>query len=404
MPKRGQVRRLVRRGGARKIASELMRFLGACVGTVVATVAIGGSGPGCNARGTLTGAGGGATLTGVGGAAGGPGGGAAGIGAFTGTAGVGPATGTGGFPSNGCGPIRPADRVPAKIVIVLDTSASMNEAADGSCTSSCGSGSKWSAVISGIESALGAGGLPATWGLKFIVAGSAACEAGSGVDVPIGPVSNAGVPIALRRRTNVSGELSLTSNTPARGAVNAASTYLYGLFTPGNSAILLMLDGEPDCGSGAADPLASDSMGTVQAIGVARTAGIATFVVGIGALAPAAHDALSRMALEGGFPRSGASAYYQVADESDVVTVIDQVVATLAECMFAIPPPPTSDGTTSRENISVYADGQQIPQDANNGWTYSDSTHTAVTLRGSSCDAIRAGALQQVTIAFNCLI
>jgi len=72
--------------------------------------------------------------------------------------------------------------------------------------------------------------------------------------------------------------------------------------------------------------------------------------------------------------------------------------------MFAIPPPPTSDGTTSRENISVYADGQQIPQDANNGWTYSDSTHTAVTLRGSSCDAIRAGALQQVTIAFNCLI
>jgi hypothetical protein len=72
--------------------------------------------------------------------------------------------------------------------------------------------------------------------------------------------------------------------------------------------------------------------------------------------------------------------------------------------VFAIPPPPTNDGTTSREDISVFEDAQPVRQDANDGWTYSDITHTAVTLRGSSCDAIRAGTVQQVTIAFNCLI
>ena len=59
--------------------------------------------------------------------------------------------------------------------------------------------------------------------------------------------------------------------------------------------------------------------------------------------------------------------------------------------MFAVPPPPTSDGTTSRGDISVFADGKPIPQDANDGWTYGDSSQTTITLRGSACNAIVAG-------------
>ena len=43
-----------------------------------------------------------------------------------------------------------------------------------------------------------------------------------------------------------------------------------------------------------------------------------------------------------------------------------------------------------------------IPQDATNGWTYTDTTHTSITLHGSSCDAVTAGTITTVTIVFNC--
>src|SRR5262252_6762451 len=158
---------------------ELMRSLGVCVGTVVALAAAGASGAGCHTGGMLTGAGGGGTLSGIGGRAAGGQGGAS---IFVGSGGVGPATGAAGYPNNGCGARIPAVPVPPKIEIVLDTSASMNDAADGSCTGSCGSGSKWSAVVGGIDAAVGADGVVVEWALKFMTSPGYACDTGA-VDV-----------------------------------------------------------------------------------------------------------------------------------------------------------------------------------------------------------------------------
>ena len=111
----------------------------------------------------------------------------------------------------------------------------------------------------------------------------------------------------------------------------------------------------------------------IQAITDAHNGGIPTFVVGIGAIEPATQDVLSRMAVAGGFARTGPQAYYAALNATDVINTMNQVVADVGTCMFAIPPPATSDGTTSRENISVLADTSAIPPDANDGWTYGDS-------------------------------
>ena len=40
--------------------------------------------------------------------------------------------------------------------------------------------------------------------------------------------------------------------------------------------------------------------------------------------------------------------------------------------------------------------------DANNGWTYSDASHTSITLNGTACAAVEAGTITNVTIVFNC--
>jgi hypothetical protein len=372
-----------------------MRFLGACVGTALVAAVAGVGGAGCHAgAGTLTGEGGAGTLSGAGGRPVGGGGGAS---VVLGVAGAGPATGVAGNPYN-CGATTPAARVPAKIMIVLDTSASMNDAPDGSCTGGCGSGSKWSAVAGGIDAALEANGSPVEWGLRFIGSVADSCNTGA-LEAAVAPNNAAIVTMALRRHT-AAGQVAIAGNRPTRAALNAGAAYLQALTSPGRAAIVLMTDGQPNCDLG--EPGAGDVAGTLDAIAAARTDGIPTVVVGIGALDPATDDALSIMAIAGGVSRTGTPAYYPVADASDVVDTINQVVATVGACTYAVPPAPTNDGTTSRGDISVFADGKQVPQAANDGWTYTDATQTAITFNGSSCNATLSGTDQQVMIAFHC--
>jgi hypothetical protein len=368
--------------------------LGVCVGVALAVVAAGVGGVGCHAgAGTLTGEGGAGTLSGAGGR---PVGGRGGP-VVTGTGGSGPLTGTAGYPDNGCGAVMIADSIAAGIMIVLDTSASMNDAADGSsCTGGCGSGSKWSAVVSGIDAALGANGSPVEWGLRFIGSVADSCNTGA-LEAAVAPNDATSVKAALARHTAAS-QLGITGNRPTGAAVNAAATYLLALSPPRSSAILLMTDGQPNCDRGESG--ASDVAGTLDAIAAARADGVPTFVVGIGAFDAATDDVVSMMAIQGGVPRAGTPAYYPVAGATDVVSTISQVVAATGPCAFAIPLPPTNDGVTSREDIMVFFDAGQVPQDANDGWTYGDSTHTTVTLHGAACGEARGG--HQVMIAFPC--
>jgi hypothetical protein len=373
--------------------------LGVCVGGALAVVAAGVGGVGCHAgTGTLTGEGGAGTLSGAGGRRAGGGGSV-----ILGFAGAGAATGTAGAPYMGCGAaLMPVNRVPAKIVIVLDISASMNDAADGSCTGGCGSASKWSAVVGGIDAVVGTNDVRVEWGLELIGRSGDSCDAG-GIDVAVASSTGSTIITNLARRT-AAGQLAVAGNRPTRAAVGVATAHLQGLSFVGSSALLLLTDGQPDCGAGAADPRAVDTAATLDAITHARNDGIPTFVLGVGLLDPATADALSRMAIEGAFPRAESPQYVPVFDASAVAHAINDVVITLSSCAFAIPPPPTTDGTTSRGDILVFADGVPVPLDPNNGWTYVDSTQTAITLHGSSCNAILNGTAQQVMIAFPCYL
>jgi hypothetical protein len=76
-----------------------------------------------------------------------------------------------------------------------------------------------------------------------------------------------------------------------------------------------------------------------------------------------------------------------------------------AECQFAIPDPQPceySAGAT-RDRIRMKVDAGQVPQDAQNGWTYTDATHTAVEMHGAACDLANASS-SGVVITFVILI
>ena len=43
-----------------------------------------------------------------------------------------------------------------------------------------------------------------------------------------------------------------------------------------------------------------------------------------------------------------------------------------------------------------------MPNDPNNGWTYTDSTMTTIQLHGSYCDGIKAGTYSNVQFVYAC--
>src|SRR5215468_7657778 len=102
-------------------------------------------------------------------------GGMGGHGTPLGTAGFGQggsSTGTGGSgtssPDANCAAVNQgATRLPPDILIVQDKSGSMNDSADRSCTSNCGSRSKWSQVTAALNQVVGMTDTTVNWGLKF---------------------------------------------------------------------------------------------------------------------------------------------------------------------------------------------------------------------------------------------
>jgi hypothetical protein len=197
------------------------------------------------------------------------------------------------------------------------------------------------------------------------------------------------------------------SQTPTRAAENAAVTYLTGLTDANPRFIVLATDGQPNCpASGTAST--DDTPGAIAAVAAALSAGIPTFVVGISTPGGAADDALNMMAIAGGYPRAGTPQYYPVTSTAEFAAVLRTLVGMANACTFSVPPPPTNDGTTTRANITVRAfDGVTVvnlPYDATNGWTYTDSAMTSIVLHGAVCDQAKAGTLKNFTIVFNCLI
>jgi len=352
---------------------------------------------GCGRGGTLTGAGGGGGIMTTGRAGGQAVSGAGG----SGVAGAG-SVGTGGSGLNACTTPFVAQRVAPDVLIVLDTSASMNDGFDGACAGGCGATSKWAAAVSAIDSVAELNKYTVNWGLALMTSGTGdVCTAG-GVAVPLGQGTSTPIADALTRRSNAFA-LAAPGNTPVRASIPLAMNYLLGLTDTNPKFILLVTDGVPDCKQGEADPLASDGMGAVEAIGNADGAGFPTLVVGLGTMGGPADTTLGEMAVAGGMPRVAAPAYVPAASSGDLTAAMNAFLATpAAACTFAIPEPPTSDGTTFRSQISVLVGGRQIFQNDPNGWDYANTSQETLQLRGTACGDAAAG--EAVQIIFRCIL
>ena len=358
----------------------------------VLSVVIGGGACGAG-RGTLVGTGGTAVSLG----------GSGGQGVVLGAGGAGATTTGAGGVINNCGARSlPAQKVAPDIMILLDASASMNEPISPSCTAGCPGPTKWAAAVDAIDTVVDATTTQVDWGLMLMAGAANACDIG---DLGVGVGANDAIRVALARRTS-GGTLTVTGNRPTRAAVTGAASSIAATLSPVRPSpervILLITDGAPNCNPGAPDGLTDDTAGTVNAMTAVLESGVYTFVVGLATSGPAAM-ALDQLATSGGMPRAGFPAYYPASSSADLIAAMNALVASTAGCLFAVPPPPTNDGVTSRSSIGVVVGSQQIPQDAMNGWTYTDTTLSAIQLHGASCDTVR-NTDAAVSVIFHCVL
>jgi hypothetical protein len=189
------------------------------------------------------------------------------------------------------------------------------------------------------------------------------------------------------------------TGTPTRRVIQGATTYLTGLADMNPKFMLLATDGQPNCATATSLNM-DDTAGTQQAVADALTAGIPTFVVGIGNTNAAA--SLDQLAVAGGRPQTGgATSYYQVNDAAALVTALAAIVGQAASCTFNIGAPP--DGTTTT-GLGVFGDGDKIPMDPANGWSFKDASMTSIIINGPICDRVLSGEVHDVTVAFVCMV
>ena len=342
-------------------------------------------------------------------------------------------------PDMNCGAMtHTATKLPPDILIVQDRSLSMtNDKDDKQCSGAsgnngnCGTQSKWTQVVAALNDVVSTTDTTVNWGLLYFGDETTTCGETANPVVPIASMSSSAITKAFVGQPDLTGQVG----TPTRSAIINAVTYMKSLTDTNPKYLMLATDGQPNCpptgtggmggrsGSGGAGGRggrsgtttgdfpaggtatganADDSAGSEQAVGDALTAGFPTFVIGIGNTGGTA--VLNAMAVAGGKPvpgMPGGNSYYQVNNTADLETALQQILGTVATCVFDIGPPPND--MTSVDQVAVFGDGNMIKHDSSNGWDFSNADKTQVTLYGPICDQVKSATVKDVTVAFGCL-
>jgi hypothetical protein len=297
--------------------------------------------------------------------------------------------------------------VPADLLIILDKSGSMsNQFTDVACPRGMTCVTKWPSMTTALDMVVMNTQAQINWGLKYF-SNNGTCGAAGPAEIPPAPNNATAIATSIGM-TNPGG------NTPTRFAVQAGAAYLMSLTDPNPKYILLATDGEPNCcttaggatcpprmggGGGGGNALADDA-NAIAAVAAAYSngAGIPVFVVGVGTVGTAVAT-LNSMATAGGkaqAPDAMGRVYFPADDPAGLETALASISGQITSCTFAlnrVPPVPS--------NIAVLGDGKAIPRDPVNGWSYGPGM-MSVVVNGSTCDRVKAGAIQVVEAIFGC--
>jgi hypothetical protein len=220
-----------------------------------------------------------------------------------------------------------------------------------------------------------------------------------------------------------------SGSTPTSAALAKLAPELEAL--DGDSYLVLLTDGAPNCNDSAkcdvslcslnvegatfrghactsdfnccdADNVGSDGPGycidadaTKTEITKLKKRGVPTYVVGMPGVGPYA-GVLNDLAVAGGTARDGDTAYYAANAESDLETALYAIGTGIAiRCSIDLDAPPDDPA-----QVNVYFDGELVPSDPDNGWSWDGDTR--ILVNGDACTRLEAGDVIDARVVFGC--
>jgi hypothetical protein len=148
-----------------------------------------------------------------------------------------------------------------------------------------------------------------------------------------------------------------------------------------DNVILLITDGQDNCGGGgaaAAKTLASQSVP------------VTTYVVGFS-------GDVNKSELTSIAQAAGTAPYFQADNGAQLDAALDAITASVATCTFTLDEVPPSSGLW----VFFDKDPAGVAQGGNDGWTYDASTNS-LTFHGAACDAIKQGKVTDIDVIYAC--
>jgi hypothetical protein len=320
--------------------------------------------------------------------------------------GGGDVTGAGG--SMQCGVTSTPQAVtPPDVLIIQDKSGSMNnDDNDQGCgNGGCGTNSKWSQLTTALSNVITATDMTVNWGLKYF-SDNNACDASKAPVVPVGAMNGAQV-VSSIMGTRPGG------NTPTRDAVLNGTSYMATVTDSNPKFLLLATDGLPNCPSGCAsmsNPSNSctmtdnpnEDMAAEAAVLMAAAQGFNTFVVGIGNVSSAVNT-LNQFAINGGEAQTGAgTSYYAATDPTALEAALNAIVGKVASCIVQLQGVPAGQTNVAVSVNDSSGKPTQVPEDPNDGWSYTSTADTAIQLNGMYCDGVKNGTYTNIKFYYAC--
>lgn len=140
-----------------------------------------------------------------------------------------------------------------------------------------------------------------------------------------------------------------------------------------------------------------DIGGSLSAVQALAAAGVRTFVIGIPG-SEAYSALLDQLAVAGGTAQPTSPRYYRVADAEALAQTVGALGATVAlNCSIELREPPPDPAL-----VNLFFDGELIPSDPVEGWTFSDET--TVQVQGAACALLQNGDVLQADVIAGCPI
>jgi von Willebrand factor type A domain-containing protein len=263
------------------------------------------------------------------------------------------------------------EKLPPNMLIVLDRSGSMDSDVPNS-----GGKSRWQVASEAIAQLLVDYDATVSFGLDLFSACTGnGCAPGT-IVLPIGSTAAAiNQEIAATQLCN-SGDPETVIGGSLQVLLGEQSLQAAGR----DNAILLITDGQDNCGGGGAQAAAAL---------LAQPVPVTTYVVGFSGDVNAGElDAIAQAA--------GTAPYYQADDAMQLSAALSSIAASVASCTYTLDSAP--DGAIY---VFFNDDPQQIPQSSSDGWTYDPATNT-ITFHGAACDQIQDGTVTDIDIVFGC--